>query len=126
MRFRNCVGKSLILALFCISASACDRFPFGRHADTSNLQSTASDPQVRAFYEARKWKAAWDKKSENALLGIIAQAPCNVANPLLCEQLRGQPSRFNGPALEPQQEIKMPSLWRSRTEAKRRAPSWRR
>ncbi len=82
MKASNCVGRALILALFCVSASACDRLPFGRkHADTSTLQSTASDPQVRAFYETRQWKAAWDNKSEKALLDIIAQAPANGLKP---------------------------------------------
>lgn len=81
MRVRNCVGRALIPALFCISASACDRFPFRKQADTSTIQSTASDPQVRAFYETRQWKAAWDTQSEKALLDIIGQAPANGLKP---------------------------------------------
>ena len=38
-------------------------------------------PQVRAFYQARQWRAAWDKKSEKALLEVIAQAPANGLKP---------------------------------------------
>jgi murein L,D-transpeptidase YcbB/YkuD len=76
-------GKTLILALLSVSLSACGNgLPFGHsQADGGTLQSTVSDPQARAFYEARQWKAAWDKKAEKELLGIIAGAPANGLKP---------------------------------------------
>lgn len=76
-------GKALILALLSVSISGCDNdLPFGRkHADSGSLQSSVSDPQVRAFYEARQWKAAWDGKAEKQLLAIIAGAPANGLRP---------------------------------------------
>ena len=39
------------------------------------LQAAVGDPQARAFYEARQWQPAWDGKSEQALVDIIAEAP---------------------------------------------------
>jgi murein L,D-transpeptidase YcbB/YkuD len=80
---RNRAGKALILALLSVSISACgDGFPFGRrHADAGSLQSNVTDPQVRAFFQARQWKAAWDKKAEKELLAIIAEAPANGLKP---------------------------------------------
>jgi L,D-transpeptidase YcbB len=76
-------GKTLILALFSVSLSACGNgLPFGhKQADGSSLQSSVSDPQVRAFYQGRQWKAAWDKKSEKQLRDIIAGAPANGLKP---------------------------------------------
>ena len=77
VRITNCVGKALILALLSVSVSACDSgLPFGsRQADAGSLQSSVTDPQARAFYAARQWKDAWDKKAEKELVGIIAGAP---------------------------------------------------
>jgi murein L,D-transpeptidase YcbB/YkuD len=84
----NCVGRTLILALCIVSTPACNRAPSGgRQAGTNTLQSTAGDPQLRAFYEARQWKAAWDRGSENALLDIINQAPANGLKPDLFLQM---------------------------------------
>jgi murein L,D-transpeptidase YcbB/YkuD len=76
VKITKCAGKALILALFCVSAAACHK-----QADTASLQSSVSDPQARTFYEARQWKAAWDKKSEKALIDIIDQAPTNGLKP---------------------------------------------
>jgi murein L,D-transpeptidase YcbB/YkuD len=80
---RSRAGKTLLLALLILSISACGSgFPFGgRKADGSALQSAVNDPQARAFYQSRQWKNAWDKKSEKALLAIIANAPANGLKP---------------------------------------------
>lgn len=83
MRVTNCVGKALILALLSVSVTACDSgLPFGnRQADAGSLQSSVTDPRARAFYAARQWKDAWDKKAEKELVGIIAGAPANGLKP---------------------------------------------
>jgi murein L,D-transpeptidase YcbB/YkuD len=80
---RSRAGKALILALLSVSISACGSgLPFGsKHADAGSLQSSVSDPQVRAFYEARQWQAAWDGKAQKELLAIIAGAPANGLKP---------------------------------------------
>jgi len=76
-------GKTLILALLSVSVTACGNgLPFGHEqADGSTLRSSISDPQARAFYQARQWKPAWDKKAEKQLLDIIAGAPANGLKP---------------------------------------------
>jgi murein L,D-transpeptidase YcbB/YkuD len=76
-------GKTLILALLSVSVTACGNgFPFGhKQANGSTLQSNISDPQARAFYQARQWQPAWDKKAEKQLLDIIAGAPANGLKP---------------------------------------------
>ena len=83
MTSRFWAGKTLILALLSVSVTACGNgLPFGRkQADGSTLQSSISDPQARAFYQARQWKAAWDRKAEKQLLDIIAGAPANGLKP---------------------------------------------
>jgi murein L,D-transpeptidase YcbB/YkuD len=81
---KSCVwaGKALILAALSVSIAACGNgFPGGSQAESATLQSSVTDPQARAFYEARQWKDAWDKKSEKALLAIIADAPTNGLKP---------------------------------------------
>jgi murein L,D-transpeptidase YcbB/YkuD len=82
VKVTNCVGKALILALCSVSIASCHGgSPFGRkHADSVE-QSSVTDPQTRAFYEARQWKAAWDGKSEKALVDVINQAPANGLKP---------------------------------------------
>jgi murein L,D-transpeptidase YcbB/YkuD len=45
-----------------------------KQVETGDLQTAVSDPQVRAFYQARNWQAAWDRKSEQALLGALSQS----------------------------------------------------
>lgn len=76
------VGKALIPALLSICVSGCGSgFSFGhKQPDSSSLQSS-SDPQTRAFYQARQGKAAWDRGSEQALIGVINQAPANGLKP---------------------------------------------
>jgi murein L,D-transpeptidase YcbB/YkuD len=66
-----------------VSLSACGNgLPFGgKKADSSDLRSTVTDPRVRAFYKARQWKGAWDKKAEKQLLKVIAGAPANGLKP---------------------------------------------
>jgi L,D-transpeptidase YcbB len=76
-------GKTLILALFSISVSSCGNgLPLGsKQSEAAALQSSVRDPQVRAFYQARQWKDAWDKKAEKQLLEIVAGAPANGLKP---------------------------------------------
>ena len=82
MKSSSWAGKAIILALFSASLSACGNGPiFRKDADASSLQSSVTDPQARAFYQARQWKAAWDGKSEKQLLDIIASAPTNGLKP---------------------------------------------
>lgn len=52
-----------------------------RQADSADLQSGITDPQARGFYQARQWADAWDKKSEEQLVAIIANAPANGLKP---------------------------------------------
>lgn len=75
-------GKALIPALLSVCISACgSSFSFGhKQPDSSSLQAS-SDLQARAFYQARQGKPAWDKSSEQALIGIINQAPTNGLKP---------------------------------------------
>ena len=70
-------GRAVALALFMISVAGCDGGPFRSKADTGSLQSAVTDPQVRAFYEARQWKAAWDGGSRKALLKVVGGAAAN-------------------------------------------------
>ena len=55
--------------------------PSPGRCESAALRADASDPRIRAFYEARQWQAAWDSKSEKALLDIIAEAPANGLKP---------------------------------------------
>jgi murein L,D-transpeptidase YcbB/YkuD len=73
------VGKTLILALFSVAVTDCGSKPSvqPKQVEATSLQSLVSDPLVRRFYEARQWRAAWDKQSEKELLDAIAQAPAN-------------------------------------------------
>ena len=83
MKSASWAGKALILALFSVSLSACGNgLPFaGKQADAASLQTSVTDPQARAFYQARQWKDAWDRKSEKQLLHIISGAPANGLKP---------------------------------------------
>ena len=85
MKSCSWAGKTLILALCTVSLSACGSgVPFaGKQADAASLQSNVTDPGARAFYQAREWKDAWDRKSEKQLLEIIAGAPANGLKPEL-------------------------------------------
>ena len=83
MKSCSWAGKTLILALLSVFLAACGNGqPFGqKQADGSTLQSSVRTPQARAFYQARQWKPAWDKKSEKQLREIIAAAPANGLKP---------------------------------------------
>jgi murein L,D-transpeptidase YcbB/YkuD len=72
-RSRN--GEAVILALS-IALAGCHRQPSvqPKQVETSDLQSAVHDPQVRAYYQARNWQAAWDRKSERALLDALGQS----------------------------------------------------
>ena len=77
MRTRNCLGKAFALALFGIALVGCGSKSSvqPKQVEAASLQSIVTDPQVRAFYGARQWQPAWDRKSERALLDVLAQAP---------------------------------------------------
>ena len=71
MRVHYGIGKAIALALFATSLSSCGN-PFSdpKQVDAGSLGKDASK-DVRAFYEARQWQAAWDGKSEKQLMGIL-------------------------------------------------------
>ena len=82
MKSRLWGGKALTLAVFSVSICACgSNFPFGHRQATGNSLETSADPQVRAFYRLQQGQTAWDKKSEQALIEIINQAPANGLKP---------------------------------------------
>jgi murein L,D-transpeptidase YcbB/YkuD len=95
VKISSWAGKTLILALLSVSISACGNgLPFGnKEADAGSIQSSITDPQARAFYQARQWKDAWDKESEKQLLDIIGGAPANGLKPdlFLKQPLPGDP-----------------------------------
>lgn len=69
------LGKSAILALSCVLLS-CRQSP-----DTIPANAFASDPELKRFYEARAWQAAWDRKSERALRETLDQSPAHGLRP---------------------------------------------
>jgi murein L,D-transpeptidase YcbB/YkuD len=89
-------GKALILALFSVALADCGNKAGvqPKNVDASALQSNVTDSATRSFYQARKWQAAWDRKSEKALLEIIAGAPANGLKPdlFLKQPLPGDPN----------------------------------
>ena len=74
MKASSRAGKALILALFSVALADCGNKAGvqPKNVDANALQSNVTDSATRAFYQARKWQAAWDRKSEKALLEIIA------------------------------------------------------
>lgn len=83
MKIQSRPGKALILALFSVALADCGSKSrvHPKQVEASALQAEVRNSQVRAFYEARQWQAAWDKKSEKALTEIIAGAPANGLKP---------------------------------------------
>jgi len=73
---RTRIGGAIALALFGITIAGCGNKPavHPKRVETSVLQSAVRDPQVRAFYQARNWQPAWDRKSEQALFGAFGQS----------------------------------------------------
>ena len=65
------LGKAAALALFSVPLANCGT---SNRFTPAALESQASDPQVRAFYEARSWQAAWDRGSERRLREAISKA----------------------------------------------------
>ena len=64
-----------MLAAFALSLSACDRgSPLGGGGDQTVAQASVRDPQLRKFYEARQWRAAWDRDNEKALREALGNA----------------------------------------------------
>ena len=82
MKARDRAGKALILALFCVSLASCGGGG-GDQLSPSILQAQTNDPQVRAFYETRQWRAAWDGDNEKALMRIIGGAMTHGLKPSL-------------------------------------------
>ncbi|HEY0627314.1 MAG TPA: L,D-transpeptidase family protein [Allosphingosinicella sp.] len=69
-----------------IAATACNRSPdqLGDQAaenvepkevSASELRAAVADPRVRAFYEARGWKAAWNEDQAKELTEALREAP---------------------------------------------------
>ncbi len=79
MKTRIRFGEAVLLALSAAGLVACDTKPSvqSKEVEASSLQAAVTDPQARAFYEARQWQPAWDGKSERALLDILAKAPAH-------------------------------------------------
>ena len=76
MRVHSSLGKAVALALLSVSLSNCGN-PFAsdpKHVDAESLGAKAGK-DVRAFYEARQWQAAWDGRAQKQLLEIIDEAP---------------------------------------------------
>ncbi len=74
-----------MLALLSITSVGCERQSGvqPKQVESRTLQSVVSDPDVRAFYQARQWQAAWDRKSEKAIVDAIGQAPSHGLKPEL-------------------------------------------
>jgi murein L,D-transpeptidase YcbB/YkuD len=78
VRVQFCLGKAVALALLSVSLVSCGN-PFDRdpkHVDAESLGANATR-DVRAFYEARQWQAAWEGKAEKQLVEIIDGAPAH-------------------------------------------------
>jgi murein L,D-transpeptidase YcbB/YkuD len=78
VRIHVCLGKAVALALLSVSLVSCGN-PFdrdSRHVDADALGADAGS-DVRAFYEARQWRAAWDGKAEKQLIEILERAPAH-------------------------------------------------
>lgn len=76
MKIPFCIGKAVALALFSVSLAGCGN-PFAsdpNHIDAESLGANAGH-DVRAFYEARQWQAAWDGKAEKQLVEVMHGAP---------------------------------------------------
>ena len=69
MKVSNGIGKTVALALLSVSLASCGN----RGVDPDALGASGND--VRAFYNARENKPAWDGKSEKQILAIINGAP---------------------------------------------------
>lgn len=72
MRVHIGIGKAVALALFALPLTSCGN-PFDRdpkQVDAGSLGKDAS-ADVRAFYEARQWQAAWDGKAEKQLQQVL-------------------------------------------------------
>lgn len=75
MKISNGIGKTVALALLSVSLANC-----GNNAvDPDALGAPGSD--VRAFYDARESKPAWDDKSEKQLLDVINGAAAQGLRP---------------------------------------------
>ena len=83
MKASSRVGKAFLLAFLTLPMAACNEgLPFGGREATV-AQSAVTDPQLRAFYQARQWKAAWRGESEKALREVIGGAMAHGLKPSL-------------------------------------------
>ena len=71
-------GKAVALALYSVAIAGCSKSGVHpKQVETASLQSAVSDPQVRAFYQARQWQPAWTGKLQAQLLDALGQATAN-------------------------------------------------
>ena len=71
MRVHDCIGKAVALALLSVSLGSCGN---SSRVDAEAIEGEAKD-EVRAFYQARDWQAAWDGKSEKQLIETSTVRP---------------------------------------------------
>ena len=76
MKPRIRIGAVFALALLSAPLIGCSSKPGvqPKQVQTSDLQSSVQGPEVRAFYQARQWQPAWDRKSERDLLNALGQS----------------------------------------------------
>lgn len=72
-------GRAIGLALLSVLLVTCgdDRSP---STNLSTLKSEVGGPQARAFYEARRWAAAWGDDAAEELQEALANAPAHGLN----------------------------------------------
>ena len=75
MKIGNGIGKTVALALLSVSLVSCGN----KGVDPDALGAAGTD--VRAFYNARENKPAWDDKSEKRIAEIIGGAPTHGLKP---------------------------------------------
>ncbi len=70
-------------ALLALSGTAACDWVGDRVAEVSagELRAAATDPQVKAFYENRQWRAAWSTESEAALIAALQGAAAHGLDP---------------------------------------------
>jgi murein L,D-transpeptidase YcbB/YkuD len=71
------IGKAFALALLSVPLGSCGNpFDDPKHVDAEALGADAGR-DVRAFYQARNWQAAWNGAARKQLLEIIGGAPAH-------------------------------------------------
>ena len=87
------VGKAVALALFSVPLGSCEN-PFSGGDTLVAREAAAGDRQLRAFYEARGWRAAWDRDARKALTEALDGAAEHGLNKELF--LKGELPRDDG------------------------------